>query len=132
MLATILPASFTTLIAGLKFWKEKQSLTEQQAKYRDEAINVVLKASLLTKSYLYDCRELNLEQDRSREENLSQVWQQAANSIRLFDRKLYQSAQIKALGWADHREWLKAEEKNIEVKLDALIEQCEWQKEQKT
>lgn len=52
MPAVIIPATFTALIAGLKFWGDKKLLTEQQLKDRDEAINVVLEAAILTKGYL--------------------------------------------------------------------------------
>lgn len=128
MPAVIIPATFTALIAGLKFWEDKKLLTEQQLKDRDEAINVVLEAAILTKGYLYNRRELNAEQDRGKEEELSHAWQKAANCIYRFDEQLFQSAQIKALGWADPREWVKAAQQNITVTLDTLIKQCEWLK----
>lgn len=128
MSVVALPATITALIAGLKFWEDKKSLSAQEIKDRDDAVNVVLDALVLTKSYLYDRRELKVEQDRSREEKLSQAWQAAANAIYRFDEKLFQSAQVKALSWADPREWLKAEKQGVEVKLDTLIKQCEWLK----
>jgi hypothetical protein len=127
-----LPATFTALMTGLKFWEDKKSLSVKKIKDRDDAVNVVLAALILTKSYLYDRRELKIDQDRSREEKLSQAWQEAANAIYRFDKTLFQSAKVKALSWADPREWLKAEEQGIEVKLETLIKQCEWLKEQKT
>lgn len=119
------------LIEGFKYWKNKQSLSDQQIKDRDNAINLVLCALLSTKSYLYDRRELKIAQDRKREEQISQAWQEAANAIYRFDQQLYQSAKIKALGWADHREWFKAEEQGIEIQIDILIKQCEWIKNPK-
>ncbi|ELH7813385.1 hypothetical protein [Vibrio sp. SCSIO 43155] len=131
MSVVVLPATFTALIAGLKFWEDKKSLSEKEIKDRDDAVNVVLDALILTKSYLYDRRELKVEQDRCREEKLSKAWQDAANAIYRFDEKLFQSAQVKAMGWADPRDWVKAEDQGIEVKLETLIKQCEWLKEQK-
>ena len=129
MAAVIIPATFTALITGLKFWEDKKVLTEQQLKDRDNAVNLVLEAAILTKGYLYNRRELNALQDRDKEQEISQAWQKAANSIYRFDERLFQSAQIKALAWADPREWLKAEQQNIEVKLDTLIQQCQWLKQ---
>ena len=129
MAAVIIPATFTALITGLEFWEDKKVLTEQQLKDRDNAVNLVLEAAILTKGYLYNRRELNALQDRDKEQEISQAWQKAANSIYRFDERLFQSAQIKALAWADPREWLKAEQQNIEVKLDTLIQQCQWLKQ---
>lgn len=119
---------FSALIAGLKFWEDKKLLNQQQLKVRDEAINIVLEAAILTKGYLYNLSELNVEQDRTKETELSHAWQKAANSIYRFDERLFQSAQAKALGWADPREWAKAEQQKITIKLDTLIQQCEWLK----
>lgn len=128
MAVEIISATFSALIAGLKFWEDKKLLTEHQLKDRDEAINVVLEAVILTKVYLYDRSELNAEQDRTKETELSHAWQKAANSIYRFDERLFQSAQIKALSWADPRDWEKAEQQNITIKLDTLIKQCNWLK----
>ena len=55
MSVVALPATITALIAGLKFWEDKKSLSAQEIKDRDDAVNVVLDALVLTKSYLYDC-----------------------------------------------------------------------------
>lgn len=128
MAVEIILATFSALIAGLKFWEDKKLLTEHQLKDRDEAINVVLEAVILTKAYLYDRSELNAEQDRTKETELSHAWEKAANSIYRFDERLFQSAQIKALSWADPRDWEKAEQQNITIKLDTLIKQCNWLK----
>lgn len=125
---SIIPAAFNSLIAGLNYLRGKEALDEKKAKERDEAIDVVLEAAVLTKGYLYNRRELDFPQDRDKEQEISQTWQKAANSIYHFDEKLLKAAQIKALSWADPREWVKAEQQNITVKLDKVIEQCNWLK----
>lgn len=85
-------------------------------------------AVIATKAYLY-----NLEQGepvaRVQEQEISLAWQRAATAIREYDRELYQSAELKALGWADPREWRRASSRPWAIQLDAIIDQCHWLQE---
>jgi hypothetical protein len=131
-MSTIIPASISAIFAGLKFWDDKKAKEKEQTDAMYKAIDNVMKAAICTKAYLYNLKELALEMDRDKEQEIAIAWQIAADSIYQFDRALYESAKVKALGWADPREWLKAEKRGITIELDKLINQCDWLKSKKT
>lgn len=131
-MSTLLPTSISAIFAGLKFWDDKKAKEKAQIDAMYAAVDNVMKASICTKAYLYNLNELGLGMDRDKEQEIALTWQIAADSIYQFDRALYESARVKALGWADHREWVNAEKHGVTVELDKLINQCDWLKSKKT
>ncbi len=103
---------------------ENKEITNAELAAKEKALKDVMLAIVETKAYLADKKENS--EDRDRERELSRLWLSASSSIKRFDRQLFRSAQTKALGWADHREWQKAKEQSVVVKLDALLEQCNY------
>lgn len=124
-LVDIIPAAIVSINEGVKAWREYKSNNLQDKTNRDKAINSVMEAAISTKAYLYDSKTLG-EASREKETELAQKWQRAAGAIRDFDENLFISSQVKALGWADPREWEKAKDRAITVNLDLIIEQCKW------
>ncbi|MUK45676.1 hypothetical protein GNP79_12130 [Aliivibrio fischeri] len=118
------------IIDGIKIWYERKDISDREKQDVLSAISSVMNACSQTRAYLYDIRELKLNTDRNRERELSQLWQNVANDIYPIDRPLAHSSQIKAMGWADPREWHSERAVGVPVKLDKLIEQCDWLKSQ--
>ena len=120
-----LSSALTALLDGVKFNNDlnKERVVNDQLK--TDAINLVMEATLKTKAYLFDLNE-GCEPSRKEERELSISWQRAASAIRKFDHTLHQTAQIKALAYADPREWSRAKHRPWAVKLDNIISQCQW------
>lgn len=78
--------------------------------------------------YLRD-KDKGAPKSRETEEHISVSWQRAATAIREYDHELANSAQIKAMGWADPRQWKQAELRPAAIQLDTIIAQCKWLKE---
>lgn len=117
--------AITALVDVVRLWGEKKNDDEQALRTKKEAIRLVMDAVIATKAYLYETTQ-GTEPAREQERNLSRKWQDAANAIRDYDLSLYQSAQFKALGWADPREWKRAELRPWVIKLYLIINQCAW------
>jgi len=126
---SIVPTSLNALLSGIKFWKDANKDSLEQLQNKKVAIDNVYKATLMTKAYLYDIQVLNNDVDRDKERELSRVWWDAAWAIDQYDQNLYYSARMKALSYADHREWAKAAEQNITVGLEDILAQCDWLRE---
>ena len=115
----------TVLIEAIRLRREKGSETADELRRKSEAIRQVMDAVVATKAYLYE-RDQGEERSRAQERELSAKWQDAAMAVRQYDENLYHSAQLKALGWADPREWKRAASRPEAIKLDVIIEQCQW------
>jgi len=117
--------SLSALASGLTFWKDREKDGRAEKRLRNRAIGVVMDAAIATKAYLRD-RELGLPEDREKEHSVARLWQSAAQVIDEYDYQLFNSAKLKALGWADPREWRRVEGRKWTVNIDKIIEQCEW------
>ncbi len=128
-------ATLSSLGQELRFWKgeTRRHLQEQRQRNaeREEAIGIIMEAAIRTKTYLTDLRD-GVPKSREREEVIALAWQKAASAIRRFDERLYQISQVKSLGWADPREWLKRKNQAVMVKLDIIIKQCKWLRDDTT
>lgn len=116
--------SLNGLIKGIEFWKNRKNESIKSREGFIEAVSKVMAAVVATKAYLYDKRDSG--SSREVERNLSQAWREAAYAIEKYDRQLFDSAQIKALGWADPSEWKRVGNNPEKVKLDKIIEQCKY------
>lgn len=124
----MIPESLTALVAGLALWRNHKNDSAQSRRRRQEAVGQVLAAVVATKGYLYDLDQ-GRPVDRAQEQEISRGWQHVADAICDYDRDLYQVAQLKALGWADPREWRRAASRPEAIQLDTIIEQCQWLQE---
>ncbi len=116
--------AISTLLQGIKNWDNKKQLTKQEQENKTRAIGRVMNASIATKAYL---STPNKEGHFSGpNEKLALSWQEAATAIHSYDNNLYNSSRVKALGYADPKEWEKSKSKAITVELDKVIEQCEY------
>lgn len=122
---TLVPKVVDSLLKGLDSWRGRKAEASAEKEKRVAAINVVMQAVITTKAYLYDLHTSG-KPSRKREIELSKKWQNAAAAIRDYDFELFQSSQVKSLGWADPREWKRASINPENIKLDAIIRQCEW------
>lgn len=124
----MIPESLSAIASGLAFWRNRENDSAQARRRRQEALGQVMDAVIATKAYLYDLDQ-GKPAARAQEQEISRCWQNAAMAIREYDRELYQSAELKALGWADPREWRRAEARPWAIQLDAIIDQCHWLQE---
>jgi len=99
----------------------KQGQTEAQAK----AVRSVLLAVSATRAYLYDQR-MGQPRDRSREEELSKRWADAAVDVQSVDRRLSSIAIVSSLGWADPDLQVDSTNGRIEDQLELIQRQGEW------
>lgn len=113
-----------SFINSFRLWKDIKIKNSEDDLKRSAAIGCVKDAVLATKAYLYD-KELGQE-SRETERLLSEKWKSAADAIREFDFELFRSAEIKAFGWADPREWVRAKDRKFAVALNTILEQCEY------
>ncbi|MFM5528302.1 hypothetical protein ACET7F_01460 [Aeromonas veronii] len=121
-------AMIGALTQGVKLWWEHGELKNKQRMEVLNSIGKVMHACIKTKAYLYDIRTLNIAANREKELSIAAAWQDAANAIYHIDQKLFESSQVKALSWADPQMWHSKRAEGVVVKLDLLIEQCEWLK----
>ncbi len=124
----MLAESLSALAEALKVMAEvllrnqdKQSATRDE---RRKAIGEVLKAVVATKAYVHD--RTGAQSSRARERELALLWQDAATAVQRFDRNLYDSARMKAMGWADPAEWARVGKREGIVALDVVEAQCNW------
>src|SRR5712691_8563702 len=121
----MIPEAFSAIVDAIRLWGERKNESAEALQNKREALRSVMDAVVATKAYLYELSQ-GQKPSRSQERDLSHKWQHAAMAIREYDHQLYQSAQLKALGWADPREWKRAELRPWAIKLDVIIEQCQW------
>ncbi|MBU1392175.1 MAG: hypothetical protein KJ856_06655 [Gammaproteobacteria bacterium] len=116
--------AFSAIVDAARFWKEKNNETAEELRNKRDALQLVMNAVIATKAYLYDLDQ-GTEPSRIQEKELARKWSYASMAISEYDYQLYMSAQLKALGWADPREWKRAELRPWVIKLDVIIEQCQ-------
>ena len=121
----MIPEAFSAIVNAIRLWGERKNESAESLQNKKEALRLVMDAVVATKAYLYELNQ-GQEPSRSQERELSHKWQHAAMAISEYDNELYQSAQLKALGWADPREWKRADLRPWAVKLDVIIQQCQW------
>lgn len=117
--------AFAAIIDAARFWKEKNNETAEELRNKREALQLVMDAVIATKAYLCDL-EQGVEPSRDQERELASKWSNASMAISEYDFQLYTSARLKALGWADPREWKRAELRPWIIKLDVIIDQCQY------
>lgn len=117
--------ALSAIIDAARFWKEKNNETSEELRNKREALQLVMDAVIATKAYLYDL-EQGVEPSRDQERELARKWSHASMAISEYDYQLYSSARLKALGWADPREWKRAELRPWVIKLDVIIDQCQY------
>lgn len=114
---------FSALANGVKIWRDIKAESSEDKLKRKAAIGLVVEAVVVTKAYLYDKEHGN--ESRATERLLSERWQKAAIAIEDYDYELFRSAELKALGWADPREWIRAKGREHAIALNTILEQCE-------
>jgi hypothetical protein len=113
------------LLDGMAAWRSRALEPSATVQLRHAAIDSVYHAALATKAYIHD-RDTTGSVDRLREVSLSEKWQQAASRIREYDQQLFNIARLKALGWADPNAWSELPIDPATLKLDLILEQCQW------
>ena len=121
----MLNESITAIAAGMAYWRDSKDDDGKAQQRKQSALASVMDAVILTKGYLYDI-ESGAKPQRKRDGEIASCWQKAAMAIRRYDQQLYKSAQLKAMGWADPREWKHADSRPWAIKLDKIIAQCDW------
>lgn len=107
-------------------WLERRRQARQgQTEAQTQAVRAVLQAASSTRAYLYDQR-LGEPRDRSREEELSRRWADAAVDVMAVDRRLSSLAVSSSVGWADPEIRDEATYGRIEDQLELIQRQCEW------
>jgi len=118
-----------TLLVALETygkWLERRRQAKQgQTEAQTRAVRSVLLAVSATRAYLYDQRQ-GQPRDRSREEELSKRWADAAVDVQSVDRRLSSIAVVSSLGWADPDLQGDSEYGRIEDQLELIQRQCEW------
>lgn len=109
----------------MQFWKNREKDTVAERRLRESAIGTVMEAALQTKAYRYNL-DNGAEPNRDKEEKLSTLWREAGYAISQYDNQLFDSGRLKALGWADPREWHRVKGREWVIDLDKIIEQCDW------
>ncbi len=121
----VAPKAFDSLINGLRFWDGKKEKKKKNEKKRIIAINEIMEAVLATRAYLYDSEQWG-NVDRQREADIAKTWQKAGMAIMEYDYDLWEVSKMKALGWSDPEGWQRVNVNPEAIKLDKIIEQCEW------
>ena len=120
----MIPKTIDSILNGIKFWKNSKKQVQEEIDNKASAIQLIKIAVINTKSYLYNSSQGSTS--REDEQKLAEKWQEAAEAIWQYDRDLFYISEVKALGWADPREWTKREQTVSTVKLDDIINQCDF------
>lgn len=121
----MIPEAISALANLINTWDSNRKDGERKVKQKIEAVQLVMNAVVATKAYLHDL-QVGLVPSRDVERDLSIKWVSASMAIVNYDRALHEAAQIKALGWADPNEWARATSKPWVIKLDTIVDQCEY------
>ena len=108
-----------------RFLQRRRDARRVETTAQRRAVESVLDAVRETEGYLYDFRQGG-SKDRTRETELSRLWQRAASHVRAVDARLSRVAQINAFGWANPDLWDHPEYRAIPGELDVVRRQCEW------
>ncbi|MFS1438883.1 hypothetical protein [Shewanella sp. 10N.286.48.A6] len=121
------------IVSTLSFYKDMKPQPDDSklSEKRKSAINLTLEAARLTRVYLYDSNQTG-EQDRIREADLSKVWLKASEALHQIDPQLCKIAQVKAFGWAEPNRWQELKQNVSTIKIDVIIEQCNYLLEEST
>lgn len=112
------------LFDAIKAWQAHSAEASQKRKERVLAIDAVERAALATKAYLHDVK--TSVPNRGRELSLYNEWHQAASAIEAYDPHLFEIARMKAIGWADPASWADLPVDPAKLKIDLILKQCEW------
>jgi len=85
------------------------------------ALEAIHQAIRETKKYLKRRRE-GEDRDGAIEDRLSDLWMQAAPKIQPYDGKLAGLCYVKGDGWADEATWNAAENRNLPIRIDQMLE----------
>ena len=121
------------VVSTISLFKDAKSKADASklSDTRKAAINLTLEAARLTRVYLYDS-DLTGEQDRVREADLSKAWLKASEALHKTDPQLHKIAQVKAFGWAEPNRWQELKRNVSTIKIDVIIEQCNYLLEEST
>ena len=122
----VVVSSFKAMRVAFEAIAQGKALAAEQRRRRVAAIDSVRQAALATKAYLYDTEIRGQPSDRSREAELAQHWRAAGTAMEAYDQRLYNIANLKALGWSDPREWDNVKISPEKLKVDVLLQQCDW------
>lgn len=103
-----------------------QEAAEKKAS-RLAAIAKVEAAVLATKAF--GRRERDAVEAEPMEQSLSREWAEAAAAIDNYNHDLAEIGRLKALGWADPREWHKPGVDLDKLDLDLILRECKWLRE---
>lgn len=121
----MVPEAISALANLIDTWNSNKKNGEHKAKNKIEAVQLVMNAVVVTKAYLHDL-QMGVASSRDVEKELSIKWVNASMAIVEYDHALHQVAKIKSLGWADPNEWAQAASRPWSIKLDTIVEQCEY------
>jgi hypothetical protein len=127
-MTSMIPEYLSFVTSSLEFLRNRKNDTAQERRHRREAVGQVMHAVIATKAYLYNSNQ-GEPTARDQELEISRCWQRAATAIGEYDQALSQTAELKSLGWADPREWKRAEAHAWAIRLDVIIDQCHWLQE---
>lgn len=121
----MVPEAISALASLIDAWRANKQENKNNTQKKRDAVQLVMNAVVATKAYLHDL-ESNAAPSRDIEKDLSMKWVHASMAIIEFDRELHEVAKIKSLGWADPIEWARAASRPWAIKLDTIIEQCQY------
>jgi hypothetical protein len=87
----------------------------------ENAMLAVFSAAFDTKHFLAGCRDGSWGCSKSKERNLSKLWQIAAVKLQRFDSDLANRCALKGEYWADPTGWKVNEMENAQGSLDGII-----------
>lgn len=121
----MVPEAISALANLIDVWNSNKKDMEHKVKQKIEAVQLVMNAVVATKAYLHDL-QMGVLPSRDVEKDLSIKWINASMAIVQYDHALHEAAKIKSLGWADPNEWVRAGSRPWVIKLDIIIEHCEY------
>lgn len=121
----MVPEAISAIANLVNAWNANNQENKNDNQQKLDAVQLVMNAVVTTKAYLHDL-ETGVAPSREIEKDLSTKWVQASMAIIKYDRGLHEVAKIKSLGWADPNEWARAASRPWAIKLDTIIEQCQY------
>jgi hypothetical protein len=93
----------------------------QKLQQHADALAAVRTALLATRKYLM-ARRNGANRSNTSEDELSKLWNEAANKIWIFDTTLGNACMVKGNGWADDSVWSKPEYQHLPLELDEILQ----------